>query len=205
MYPEKLEEMCLEDQMMWYSFRSFSPSIGKFPHCIFYSREEILSSILNMLNKKGGIWGKACFSWNVDDTLYSANDYSYYTTDFKLWELPKNQDYLLMMGWRPANDGFVMVIDAETPVEILEDMYFSHQELKYDFNYYQYLEYCCNWINKLEWAYIPLDNECGHAIFVTRDKYDLLIQKIVAKLVSNNETIIQLKPDNNRYYWKTLT
>lgn len=205
MNSEKLEEMSLEDQMMWYSFRSFNPSIAKFPHCIFDSSEEVLSNILNMLNKRGGIWGKACFSWDIDDTLYAAKDYSYYTTDFKLWGLPKNQDYLLMMGWRPGNDGFVMVIDAETPVESLEDMYFSQQEFKYDFNYYQYLEYCSNWIDKLGWAYIPLDNECGHAMFVTENKSNLLVQKIISSLHSNKETIIHLEEANNRYYWKQIT
>jgi hypothetical protein len=84
--------------------------------------------------------------------------------DFRLFALPLNQDHVLR---RQAfgREGFSMVVDVETPHEVLSGMW---QMLGDQDNvpYYACMDMLPYWIDKLGWAYVPLEYEYTDALFV---------------------------------------
>lgn len=199
-----LERLSLEDEMMWRAFESWDPCLALFPHCILRASAEALELIAYETRSRIGIWGNACPLYNLVGEPYSPA--SQPSQDFTFWETPENQTEALKYGEARSGGSFVMAIDSRTPPQLLAAMEKSlrwPEELE-RYDYLTCLTLLCDWIENLRWAYVPLDDEYGHAMFVTSHEHAQLARAVEDILKERGIALARLEKEGERFHWKAI-
>lgn len=201
---EEFERLSPADQMMWLAFGSFDPCLGALPHCLFPAGAGVLAEVAGLIGCKVGIWGSAEPFYGRGGGPHLPPPGSPPHADFALWETPANQAEALRYGEARSGGGFVMALDSRTPAGVLDEMYgrlpASEGEDRYD--YLTCLNLLCEWVGKLGWAYVPLDNEYGHAMFVTAAGRAPLVRRVEEALAGRGVRTFRLERRGGRLHWE---
>lgn len=182
------------------------PCIAAFPHCVFKASAEALQLISAETGSQVGIWGNACPFYNLAGGTYSPPSDPGHAEDFTLWETPANQTEALKYGEGRSGGGFVMAIDSRTPVQALTAMEESlrrPEELE-RYDYLACFALLCDWIAEIRWAYVPLDDDYGHALFVTSHEHAELARTVEQVLKARGLALARLEKDGGRLRWKAM-
>jgi hypothetical protein len=187
-------------------FERLNPCIASFPHCIFQASSEALELISVETRSQVGIWGNACPSYNLVGGPYSPASQPGHGEDFTLWETSENRMEALKYGEARSGGGFVMAIDSRTPMQVLtameESLRRSDEQERYD--YQTCLALLCDWIEKIRWAYVPLDDEYGHAMFVTSHEHAQLARAVEHVLKERGIALARFEKEGGRFRWKAI-
>lgn len=160
--------------MLQVAFGSKRPRISEHHHCIFYSGKSAFDTILKTVGKRVGLWGNMHPLIDDQGDAYLPPDDNFpdafsLAKDYELWSLPENQDYALTVY--KGNIDFVMAIDLNTKLSIIQEMYKSPISSREYYEQRSRIDWVADWIGELSWAYIPLGYEAGeYAMFVANDK-----------------------------------
>lgn len=189
-----------EQEQMLECFCGLAPRVAEFPHSIVASGPASLEIALRCTGAKPGIWGQ--------DPLVDTNGEPFFPPEsgvldefFAVWELPQNQKEIERYIAQGGNSSkFTMVIDARTPPSVLRAMYEAIDVDLSDYCYY--IDKVADWIDDLQWAYIPLDVEhCDFALFVvSRDRVTLMNQ-VRGELRKRQTVCFELIKSGHLWLW----
>ena len=174
------------DDPVFVAFRSLDPPLTRFPHCLFKQSEACLKAVFLAARTLGGLWGKPPIAdASGEPYTYIEHEDGYVIDDFRLWNLPENQNYLMHQGTQSL-ETFTMVIPSSTRREVLLRIYDVFDPLcnpndheYFDYDYDTCVQSLHLLIEDLEWAYVPMGPDVfeEHAIFVAADRHATLIQE----------------------------
>jgi len=192
-----------EDGLILSDFGSLNPSIAQFPHTIFKASRVAIEFVFEIVNAKGGIWGTE-LKFHVNGKEYECDEWPI-VQDFRLWELPQNQIFLLESGWGLVSLlDFTMVIGAKSDPSLLEEIgvassFFGKRPT---FDWQADFENLPLWLDRLGWAYVSLKlGENDHALFVARKGGEQLCKALQAHLFAAGYKSAKLRRSQERVHW----
>ena len=194
----------LRSDMLETAFRSVNPRIGHFPHILSRSSELTLRALTSAVGVPLGLWGERPLI-GEDGANYLEPPGGKIIEDFALWKLEANQRYLFQRATVGPDPTFKMFIAADTPANVLERTYEHFGESTSDSgdvpDFQDYINFVCDWIPDLHWAFIPLDGEVGWNIFAAALGAEPLVSKVKIELQKNQIHIARLAKSGERLAW----
>lgn len=184
-------------------FGTRNPCLGHFPHLIIKKSQhddKILQVIASTLGCPLGVWGDEP-QVKADGQPYIAPEDGRVISDFVLWKLPRNQEFVLNPNVMGRSYGFRMHISTDTPPHVLERFY---TEQRSNDDYYKLIEHVCGWINILNWVYIELSDETDYAIFVTSSQYQDLVRQVETAVTVLKVPTGKLVPNEGHFLWPDI-
>lgn len=166
--------------------------VAKCPHRIVPASSESVSAVLDAVNRSGGIFG--------DYPLYGSSGEPYIEPEdgrmiegFDLWANPRNQELVRTLGANEKLTGFTMVIDAETPRDVLTSIYnIAPDDAEY-FAYDLFIREVPKIIDKLGWAYIPIAGEVDLALLIVSSKNVHLLSAVEQRIKASEGRVAVLE------------
>jgi hypothetical protein len=193
-----------DDAMMMLAFGSFNPPIARFPHVITKAELASLRAVLDTVGRLGGIFGDSPLV-DRSGVPYLEPEDGHILNDFLLWELPENQRYLFDRGCYAKLDSFTAVIDTRTSADLVSILYslFSSgiSDTESIFFHDNCIERIARAIPALGWAYIPLSDETGYAMFVVAAEHDDWVASFESRLKEFGLIGFRLVSGHDRFHW----
>jgi hypothetical protein len=201
---EEFERLTHADQVMWLAFGSFDPCLAALPHCLFVAEAGVLATVSGVTGSKVGLWGNAEPFYDPWGGPHLPPPGTPAHADFTLWETPANQAEALRLGESRSGGGFVAALDSRTPARVLDEMYarLPASEGTSLYDYLTCINLLCEWVEQLGWAYVPLDDEYGHAMFVTSARDAPLVRRVEEALAGRGVRTSRLERREGRFHWK---
>jgi hypothetical protein len=198
-----MDENCtyLNDDLVRLAFGDLNPPLSRFSHVVFKADSASMRVVLDSVRQTGGIFGDYPLVDGSGEPYLVPED-GQIINDFVLWELPENQKALFEYGCYSKLDSFTMVINSRTSTALLSSLYLLISsgigETESIFYYYNCIACVAEAITELGWAYIPLGDEVGYAMFVGGPGYEVSVNSVESILSESGVSCFRVRTGKAR-------
>ncbi|MDA8379130.1 MAG: hypothetical protein M0Z50_19235 [Planctomycetia bacterium] len=201
---EEYKRLSPEDICVKVAFGRFDPPLAGFPHCIFIPSVGRLRLIAEVVGCKLGLFGGTKPYFRPDGTPYLPPNEGG-EKDFVFWEVAGNQERLY--NWYfCGTENAPLIINTRTAPSVLtrleaiakED--YMRQDY-YDYTYETFINRVAEFVEKLDFVYVPLAWEAEFAMFVTARRHADWVEKVREKIGSAAFSLIR---DGERWRWPPI-
>jgi hypothetical protein len=196
----ELEKLSPNERQLCLSFGSADPRIVRLPHCVVRHGVDAVAAILETVGARPGIWGEEPLV-DAKGEPFLAPDDGRLVQEFRLWALPANQAEVRRYAEERRNTSkFTMLIAAEAAVEVLAKAYDEIGACDLS-DYYHYIDRLADWIDELEWAYVPLEYDAQFALFVAASNRQDIVRRVEHAFSQRDQLAFRIAQSDAGWDW----